>query len=606
MVNPGMAQLVQVVCSVAATKTLKHIQLVALSGQSRENVEFAHHLSRSCCCETNFLFPITFAYNASSPPYTESGATHCDLWTSDSLFVAILKTPDDAKLVNIYLKTPTTKLSWIFFVDSQVFPAMMYQFQEAIDNKVIFIKVNGSGLSAWDAYRASAAVPAVYQYLTAVSVPPLRQQLDVLRREPWSRRTNLTGLVVRCSVLDYEPYSVLEERADGTVAITGLVGDILVILEGALRVKFECRKPRDNKWGSTMTLGGDWEGVLGDVYHNRADLALPFFYPNVDRAKAFDISYPFGEDWFVLVMRRPGALDGSGNYTRELSTTTWLAVAILFGVSVVTLNILQKLTASSPEHSWGKNLFVNFRAFCNMGWDYVEPQLASFRTWVLTLLLTVMVLHVSYTSSLLTMLTSNTIVLPFTDLQGLYKARNDYTLGFEPESILFGLFSRANSGIYKDIQDNMVSRHPEFLEEISAGLKRVANNPKHVFLMPILLVPKKDCALFPLPSKEYVVQTSILIQKDSPVTPYINNMLKKMHEQGLLQRFLRKWALQEASTMKYCSDLPTEPLGLEQTYTAFLMLLMGAATSVVLLFLEIICRKFLQYLPLAFSTTLPH
>ncbi|KAA0196317.1 Ionotropic receptor 181 [Hyalella azteca] len=545
MVNPGMAQLVQVVCSVAATKTLKHIQLVALSIKGKCGI---------CSPSVKKLL---------------LGATHCDLWTSDSLFVAILKTPDDAKLVN----------------------------------------VNGSGLSAWDAYRASAAVPAVYQYLTAVSVPPLRQQLDVLRREPWSRRTNLTGLVVRCSVLDYEPYSVLEERADGTVAITGLVGDILVILEGALRVKFECRKPRDNKWGSTMTLGGDWEGVLGDVYHNRADLALPFFYPNVDRAKAFDISYPFGEDWFVLVMRRPGALDGSGNYTRELSTTTWLAVAILFGVSVVTLNILQKLTASSPEHSWGKNLFVNFRAFCNMGWDYVEPQLASFRTWVLTLLLTVMVLHVSYTSSLLTMLTSNTIVLPFTDLQGLYKARNDYTLGFEPESILFGLFSvghRANSGIYKDIQDNMVSRHPEFLEEISAGLKRVANNPKHVFLMPILLVPKKDCALFPLPSKEYVVQTSILIQKDSPVTPYINNMLKKMHEQGLLQRFLRKWALQEASTMKYCSDLPTEPLGLEQTYTAFLMLLMGAATSVVLLFLEIICRKFLQYLPLAFSTTLPH
>ena len=70
------------------------------------------------------------------------------------------------------------------------------------------------------------------------------------------------------------------------------------------------------------------------------------------------------------------------------------------------------------------------------GYGPVEPRSVSYRYCLLTSLFLAIVLHVSYSSSLITLLTTNTLNLPFKDLRGLYERRNEYTLYIEEESFI--------------------------------------------------------------------------------------------------------------------------------------------------------------------------
>ncbi|KAF2360353.1 hypothetical protein FHG87_008892 [Trinorchestia longiramus] len=224
----------------------------------------------------------------------------------------------------------------------------------------------------------------------------------------------------------------------------------------------------------------------------------------------------------VLVLHRPRALDGSNNYTRELAKDTWAAILILFSSSFLLWKLFFSYCNSEVHSAWGQGLITNFRIFCNMGWGEVDPRRTSFRIWTLTLLVVVMVLHVSYSSSLITILTSDRVVLPFHDLQGLHDTRGEYTLGFEADSVMDKMFKGAVSDLFKQLHDDLISKHPEYVEDIREGLHRVVMDPKHAYIMSKLLVPKKDCRLLALPQRLFSSQMSMMMAKDLPAAPIIN------------------------------------------------------------------------------------
>ena len=110
-----------------------------------------------------------------------------------------------------------------------------------------------------DAYRATPTHPPVVQHLATISVPmgptSLRRDLQPLYMDLWNRRTNLTGLKIRCVVLDvsrkccntnvidvirvnysrkqcsscilqYEPFVSTTLEPDGSVTMTGPFAEI--------------------------------------------------------------------------------------------------------------------------------------------------------------------------------------------------------------------------------------------------------------------------------------------------------------------------------------------------------------------------------------------
>ncbi|KAF2360354.1 Ionotropic glutamate receptor L-glutamate and glycine-binding domain [Trinorchestia longiramus] len=292
------SQLAQVVCALAAAGASKHIQLVTLTGEPTHERALALQLLRSCHGVARVWQPLPVEGNASSASLADLIRRRYKREMTDVLFVAYIFSVTDVALLNKPELLELTSLSrLLLFVQSNFLSSSLREFHGQINNKVIFIEARASSMSAWEAFRTEPSEMAKPRYLSLVSSPPLQEQLDVLRRKPWYRRTNLTGLTLRCSLKNYVPFTVLKKLPGGLVSVSGLLGDVIDALATYLQMRIECREPKDKKWGAIRTPDGNWVGVLGDVVHGRADIALPYYYPMVERQTVFDFSHPIGDDW---------------------------------------------------------------------------------------------------------------------------------------------------------------------------------------------------------------------------------------------------------------------------------------------------------------------
>ncbi|KAF2360351.1 hypothetical protein FHG87_008890 [Trinorchestia longiramus] len=331
------SQLVRVACAIAASRSRYHLQLVSPQGvlRSSELVHFSTLLQRHCPGTPNHFHPILLT-NDSWCSHAVKGH-HCTSTPID----------DGAQTLLLMHITSAHHLQLL--------------------SHVISFVVNGSGISAWEAYRPSPSVPAILRSLTVVDLPPSHDQLEALTREPWSRRMNLTGLTLRCGVLEYFQYAMVTQASAGRVTVAGWSADIWDTLRSTLGFRFECVEPLDGLWGATIRKDGRPEGVFGDVASGRVDLGLPY---NVLESRHFDYVdalHPVGKTWYVLILRRPSSVDGSANYTQELTWQSWTAAGILFFSSILISKLFFMVSEANRDSTPSSSLMYSVRIFCNMG-----------------------------------------------------------------------------------------------------------------------------------------------------------------------------------------------------------------------------------------------
>ncbi|XP_047737820.1 glutamate receptor 2 [Hyalella azteca] len=456
-----------------------------------------------------------------------------------------------------------------------------------LNNRALILVPEDIEFSAWEAYRASAAVPAVYQYLTAVSVPPLQEQLDVLRREPWSRRTNLTGLVMRCLSGDYPPFSLTSPMPDGTITVSGFAGDVWASLEKHLSFRSECRAPDDGLWGNYDAATGRWDGALGQLQRGDRDVVVSPFLVNLIRRKFFEFSSPLYSSRMAVIVQKPESFSSSSNYTREFTETSWLVVAGLFLLSVMTMKIFSNFMQSS--RTWSDCFIENVQIFCNMGYRGSAPDRWSYRIWLLTALFAVVLLNVGYTSFLTAMLLSHTSELPIKTLQDIYDKKDDFSLGLVKDSstVILFKFAEDNDVLLRGLWREMISKDPRNLASEKANVERSLHDRKHISIMDYdyYMNNLADCHLAVLPEMVIMSSTSFPLRRQHPANQIINYVLLKMSESGVLRKLFKKW--QKAA--ESCESEQLFALGLAETYTAFVLLAVG----IVIAFVVLVVEKFL-------------
>ena len=77
-----------------------------------------------------------------------------------------------------------------------------------------------------------------------------------------------------------------------------------------------------------------------------------------------------------------------------------------------------------------------------------------------------------------------------------------------------------------------------------------------------------DCKVIVLPAKYDVKPYSFGFQKNSPYVGLFNFHLKKMRERGVIKETLKK-----ITPPQVCPDLSGKPLGINNSFTAFILLL---------------------------------
>ena len=82
--------------------------------------------------------------------------------------------------------------------------------------QVVVISLSDDGIVTWDGYRTTLDSPTFVQIISNITqhlTDYPQTNLRHLAEDPWHRRTNLTGLVLRCSTLDVR---IVALRRDNT------------------------------------------------------------------------------------------------------------------------------------------------------------------------------------------------------------------------------------------------------------------------------------------------------------------------------------------------------------------------------------------------------
>lgn len=409
-----------------------------------------------------------------------------------------------------------------------------------LNNKIILLTHNTSSVSAWDIYRASPSLGARVLHLGSSPSPTLTQHwaadngplLTALGRDPWYRRTNLTGLVLRCSVLPYKPFSDITLHSDGTVTVRGLIGDLWDLLQSVT--------------GFTV----------------------------------------------AVVVQKARQNEGTSNYTREFTWDSWTAVAVFYAVCVIAMIVFTRVHSLETTSPLSFSIITNIRIFCNMGFGDEAPRSLPYRTWLLTTVLMVAVLHVCYSSFLITMLTDNSVKLPFQNLFELHNKRERYTFGVEKDSLMELDVKYSTTPPWQPLWRDIIRPNPHFLETAEEGIARVADSPYHAFLVSAFRYFTTDlfnCSHVQLPEKYFMSFMAMPLCPGGPANPILNHVLKQMQMNGMLHRLFVKFNVGRAPWS--CDPPHSAPFGLEETYTAFQMLTFGLALSLLLLGLEILWKK---------------
>jgi len=76
----------------------------------------------------------------------------------------------------------------------------------------------------------------------------------------------------------------------------------------------------------------------------------------------------------------------------------------------------------------------NVGCFLSSGYDDESPVGTSYKIWLMTALVTAVLLHVYYGAFLVTIFATPTVKLPINNLQELHDKRDEWTLGLEVDS----------------------------------------------------------------------------------------------------------------------------------------------------------------------------
>ncbi|XP_076044708.1 uncharacterized protein LOC143027321 [Oratosquilla oratoria] len=115
------------------------------------------------------------------------------------------------------------------------------------------------------------------------------------------------------------------------------MANLLDALAQALNFKYELYRPADGAWGAPQP-DGDWNGMIGMVKRNEADLALGPFGLTYSRSQVVEFSQPILIDYYRILVKRGQPETDPWGFFQPLGYYVWTGtLASLFIVTLFTI-----------------------------------------------------------------------------------------------------------------------------------------------------------------------------------------------------------------------------------------------------------------------------
>ncbi|KAL8594372.1 hypothetical protein ACOMHN_032959 [Nucella lapillus] len=335
----------------------------------------------------------------------------------------------------------------------------------------------------------------------------------------------LSGRTLRVAIRQ-EYYLV--RKVKGTrgrrMSIQGYQGAFIDLMEElSLRLNFSYRllEPRDHSWGQKKD-DGQWDGLIGVLTREEADLALSGFRLILDRALVADYTKPYGFEHTMLVYRSSGQPDYDDSFfLRPLRRWVYVAIGLSM-LCVLLLMMLGRWThwctrweggSSKAEGGVGRAEVIRWLMADMMA--VVAGLLNRWQVVMVTwLFVSVVVVSGLYSSQLTASLTVRDNRPPFTSMEELVH-QHAYTWGVINGTATQTILKKSHNPIYRKFYKGSVYPHGgDHIKKILQG--------RYAFLTgstrPLNSLQSRYCHVRGIHVRGLLKPAVFFLQKHSPYT----------------------------------------------------------------------------------------
>ncbi|KIH47432.1 Ligand-gated ion channel [Ancylostoma duodenale] len=301
-------------------------------------------------------------------------------------------------------------------------------------------------------------------------------QKGVLVDKPWKLRLNVVTVLVKPFVM-LRRSNPGDPQHKGNDRFEGYCIDLLKLLAKNISgFEYNIFVSEGNKYGARQA-DGSWDGMLGYLLNETADIAVAPLTITQERERAVDFSKPFMTTGISIMIKKPEKQEFNiFSFMEPLGMRIWIFTLCSYvGVSL-TIFLVSSFSpyeqrvqfnrgefSVSNEFSMYNSLWFTLAAFMQQGTDILPKALsgriASSAWWFFTLIIVS-----SYTANLAAFLTLEKMTPPIESVEDLAN-QNKILYGVVKGGSTAAFFEDSTVPLYKRMWDFMQDEHNKFLRD---------------------------------------------------------------------------------------------------------------------------------------------
>ncbi|KAM8776445.1 glutamate receptor ionotropic, NMDA 2C isoform 1-T1 [Rhynchonycteris naso] len=333
----------------------------------------------------------------------------------------------------------------------------------------------------WPRYSASLQPVVDSRHLT---VATLEERPFVIVESPDPGTGGCVPNTVPCRRQSNHTFSSGDTAPYTKLCCKGFCIDILKKLAKVVKFSYDLYLVTNGKHGKRVR--GIWNGMIGEVYYKRADMAIGSLTINEERSEIVDFSVPFVETGISVMVARSNGTVSPSAFLEPYSPSVWVMMFVMC-LTVVAITVFifeyfspvsynQDLTSGKnsggPSFTIGKSVWLLWALVFNNSVPIENPRGTTSKIMVLVWAFFAVIFLASYTANLAAFMIQEQYIDTVSGLSDKkFQRPQDQYPPFRFGTVPNGSTERNIRSNYRDMHTHMVKFNQRSVEDALSSLK---------------------------------------------------------------------------------------------------------------------------------------